>query len=62
MTVATVGFVGLGNMGSVLAANLVGAGHEVVSHDVAGPARNPRGRRIRRPMSPSWRVAPTWSC
>ena len=40
---ATVGFVGLGNMGSVLAANLVGAGHDVVSHDVAGPGRSPEG-------------------
>ncbi len=40
---ATVGFVGLGNMGSVLAANLVGAGHEVVSHDVSGPGRSPGG-------------------
>ena len=40
---ATVGFVGLGNMGSVLAANLVRAGHDVVSHDVAGPGRSPQG-------------------
>ncbi len=40
---ATVGFVGLGNMGSVLAGNLVGSGHDVVSHDVAGPERNPAG-------------------
>ena len=40
---ATVGFVGLGNMGSVLAANLVRAGHDVVSHDVSGPGRNPEG-------------------
>ena len=40
---ATVGFVGLGNMGSVLAANLVGAGHDVVSHDSAGPQRSPDG-------------------
>jgi 3-hydroxyisobutyrate dehydrogenase len=39
----TVGFVGLGNMGSVLAGNLVAAGHEVVTHDVAGPARCPEG-------------------
>lgn len=39
----TVGFVGLGNMGSVLAGNLVGAGHTVVAHDVAGPARLPEG-------------------
>jgi 3-hydroxyisobutyrate dehydrogenase len=41
--VAIVGFVGLGNMGSVLAGNLVGTGHDVVSHDVAGPERNPAG-------------------
>jgi 3-hydroxyisobutyrate dehydrogenase-like beta-hydroxyacid dehydrogenase len=40
---ATVGFVGLGNMGSVLAGNLVGAGHDVVSHDAAGPERSPAG-------------------
>jgi 3-hydroxyisobutyrate dehydrogenase len=40
---ATVGFVGLGNMGSVLAGNLVGAGHDVVSHDAAGPERSPNG-------------------
>jgi 3-hydroxyisobutyrate dehydrogenase len=40
---ATVGFVGLGNMGSVLAGNLVGAGHDVVSHEVAGPERSPAG-------------------
>ncbi len=39
----TVGFVGLGNMGSVLASNLVQAGHEVVAHDVLGPARAPEG-------------------
>jgi 3-hydroxyisobutyrate dehydrogenase len=39
----TVGFIGLGNMGSILAANLVGAGHEVITHDVAGPDRSPTG-------------------
>jgi 3-hydroxyisobutyrate dehydrogenase len=38
-----VGFVGLGNMGSVLASNLVGAGLNVVAHDAAGPARCPEG-------------------
>ena len=37
------GFVGLGSMGSVLAANLVGAGHDVVAYDVAGPGRRPEG-------------------
>jgi 3-hydroxyisobutyrate dehydrogenase-like beta-hydroxyacid dehydrogenase len=41
--VSTVGFVGLGNMGSVLAANLVAAGHEVITHDVAGSERSPEG-------------------
>jgi 3-hydroxyisobutyrate dehydrogenase-like beta-hydroxyacid dehydrogenase len=34
-----VGFVGLGNMGSVLASNLVATGHDVVANDVLGPAR-----------------------
>ncbi|MGZ4757630.1 MAG: NAD(P)-dependent oxidoreductase [Acidimicrobiales bacterium] len=41
--VGAVGFVGLGNMGSALAGNLVQAGHEVVCHDVAGPDRAPDG-------------------
>ena len=40
---AIVGFIGLGNMGSALAANLVGAGHDVLTYDVSGPARNPDG-------------------
>ncbi len=39
----TVGFVGLGNMGSVLAGNLVASGHEVLTHDVAGSERSPDG-------------------
>lgn len=38
-----VGFVGVGNMGGVLAANLVAEGWEVVAHDVAGPDRCPPG-------------------
>ncbi len=42
---ATVGFIGLGNMGSALASNLVRAGHPVVAYDVAGPARVPEGAR-----------------
>ena len=40
---ATVGFVGLGNMGSALAANLVACGLDVVTHDLAGPDRSPEG-------------------
>jgi 3-hydroxyisobutyrate dehydrogenase len=38
-----VGFVGLGNMGGALAANLVAAGHDVVAFDQAGPERVPAG-------------------
>lgn len=43
MTVAAVGFVGLGNMGSALASNLVQAGRAVVAHDALGPQRVPEG-------------------
>ncbi|MET7475521.1 NAD(P)-dependent oxidoreductase [Streptomyces sp. NPDC005648] len=43
MSGENVGFVGLGNMGSVLAGNLVGAGHTVVTHDALGPRRSPEG-------------------
>jgi 3-hydroxyisobutyrate dehydrogenase-like beta-hydroxyacid dehydrogenase len=43
VTVGRVGFVGLGNMGRVLAANLVASGFEVLSHDVAGAAHSPPG-------------------
>lgn len=42
MTAPGVGVVGLGNMGSVLAANLAGAGLGVVTHDAAGPAGSPK--------------------
>ena len=43
---AAVGFVGLGDMGSVLAGNLVATGHIVTTHDIAGPGRNPDGARF----------------
>jgi 3-hydroxyisobutyrate dehydrogenase len=43
VTASSVGIVGLGNMGSVLAANLVASGHEVTTYDVAGDERNPAG-------------------
>jgi 3-hydroxyisobutyrate dehydrogenase-like beta-hydroxyacid dehydrogenase len=39
----SVGVVGLGNMGSALASNLVAAGLRVVGHDAAGPDRAPAG-------------------
>ncbi len=41
-----VGFVGLGRMGAVLAHNLVQSGHDVVTHDIAGPERSPDGARF----------------
>ena len=40
---SAIGFIGLGNMGSVLARNLVETGHRVIAHDVAGPQRTPDG-------------------
>lgn len=40
---AKVGFIGLGNMGSVLAANLVAAGLDLVTFDIAGSERCPDG-------------------
>ncbi|HEX4017477.1 MAG TPA: NAD(P)-dependent oxidoreductase [Frankiaceae bacterium] len=43
MSGAEVGVVGLGNMGSALASNLVATGHCVLAHDVAGPSRTPAG-------------------
>ena len=43
MTTDAVGFVGLGNMGGALAANLVAAGHAVVAHDAYAPDRTPDG-------------------
>ena len=41
-----VGVVGLGNMGSALAANLVNARCEVCAFDLAGPSRMPAGARF----------------
>jgi 3-hydroxyisobutyrate dehydrogenase len=43
MSADPVGFVGLGNMGGALAANLVLAGHPVVAHDAYAPERTPEG-------------------
>jgi 3-hydroxyisobutyrate dehydrogenase len=43
---SAVGVVGLGNMGSALAANLVNAGCEVCAFDLAGPGRLPAGARF----------------
>jgi 3-hydroxyisobutyrate dehydrogenase-like beta-hydroxyacid dehydrogenase len=41
--VTTIGFVGLGNMGGALAANLVQRGHQVLAYDKAAPATAPAG-------------------
>jgi 3-hydroxyisobutyrate dehydrogenase len=43
MRIERVGFVGLGNMGSVLAANLVDSGFELLSHDLVGSGHSPPG-------------------
>ncbi|MGC7101524.1 NAD(P)-dependent oxidoreductase [Amycolatopsis lurida] len=43
MTAPVVGFVGLGNMGTALAENLVRAGYSVVAHDALGPRRVTEG-------------------
>ena len=66
MTAMTVGFVGLGNMGRVLAANLVASGHDVVAYDVSGPERCPVGARFAADVAqvaasssgPAWRRRP----
>ena len=47
----TVGFVGLGNMGSVLAGNLVASGHDVVAFDPAGSGRSPDGAAFARDVT-----------
>lgn len=46
-----VGFIGLGNMGSALAANLVLRGHGVVAYDVAGPGGLPAGAAMARDVA-----------
>ena len=51
MKAPSVGFVGLGNMGAALAANLVAAGHELVTHDIAGPDRRPAGAAFARDVA-----------
>jgi 3-hydroxyisobutyrate dehydrogenase len=43
VTIERVGLVGLGNMGRVLAANLVDSGFEVLTHDRAGSEHTPSG-------------------
>jgi 3-hydroxyisobutyrate dehydrogenase len=48
----TVGFVGLGNMGRPLAANVAGAGLDLIAYDAAGPeGRVPAGARAARSLS-----------
>jgi 3-hydroxyisobutyrate dehydrogenase len=57
-----VGVVGLGNMGSVLAANLVASGLEVLTYDVAGDERNPAGARFARSVAELARIADIVVC
>lgn len=51
------GFIGLGNMGSALAANLVDAGHDLVVHDALGAARAPSGTSYAESVSDVARAA-----
>ena len=46
-----IGFIGLGNMGRGMAANLAGAGYEVAGYDLAACRRGFR-------LSPEWRTGP----
>ena len=47
MTDRTIGFVGLGQMGGPMAANIAKGGHSLVCYDVAGTAeRAPEGARV----------------
>ena len=48
----TVGLVGLGNMGSALAENLVAAGTRLVTHDRAGPSGCPAGAEYEGDLRP----------
>ena len=55
------GVIGLGNMGSVLAENLVGPGHTVVTHDVAGASAAREGATFV-PVVAEVARGPTSSC
>ena len=70
---ATIGFIGLGNMGAPMAANLVKAGHRVIGYDInagavqalasAGVQPAPARRRRRAaPMSSSPCCPPASTC
>ena len=59
---STVGFVGLGNMGSMLAANLVAAGHDLVTFDAAGDSRSPGGASFARDVADVARRADVIVC
>lgn len=55
---APVGLVGLGNMGGALAATLVAAGHDLVTHDLAGPERSPAAATFVADLAELGRQAP----
>lgn len=57
---ATLGFVGLGNMGRPMAANIAAAGHEPICFDAAGTAeRLPDGARAADTIAEVWAGADT---
>lgn len=59
---SVVGFVGLGNMGSALAGNLVGAGHDVLGFDASGPDRAREGVQFATDVAAVARAAPVVVC
>ena len=61
---ANIAFIGLGNMGGPMAANLVKAGHKVIAFDLVGGLARPgqgRRRRHRRKLGCRRSKAPTSS-
>ena len=43
MTAASIGFIGLGKMGAVMAPHLAAGGHHVTGYDISPPAGMPAG-------------------
>ena len=58
-SMTTIAFLGLGNMGGPMAANLVAAGHTVHGFDPVPPCRRPQRTRAPRSSTPAPRRSPT---
>jgi 3-hydroxyisobutyrate dehydrogenase-like beta-hydroxyacid dehydrogenase len=53
MAEGKIGFIGVGNMGGPMAANMVAAGHQLVVHDTRPDALKPFGNKIQAASSPA---------